>query len=170
MHFLIGLGILAGLVWFAFGAGAARILVGAALLGVVAVFGLLIVVAGIDIHRQSVEQTAATRDAEITARNEKIDAGLSIRACMAKHGWDRDAQTDCERAARDRVKSVAPAEIHRMAEKYLQEAGRTAADVALDRSERYGRAPEEDGAHVAVIGACMAKQNWDRDAQTKCDK
>ena len=33
MHFLIGLGILAGLVWFAFGAGAARAIVGVALLG-----------------------------------------------------------------------------------------------------------------------------------------
>jgi hypothetical protein len=37
MHFLIGLGILAGLVWFAFGAGAARGLVGVVLLGIVAI-------------------------------------------------------------------------------------------------------------------------------------
>ena len=40
MHFLIGLGILAGLVWFAFGAGAARVLVGAVLLAIVAISGL----------------------------------------------------------------------------------------------------------------------------------
>jgi hypothetical protein len=70
MHFLIGLGILAALVWFAFGAGAARTLVGAALLGVVALFGLLVVVAGIDIHRQSVEQAEWENGGREAKRNE----------------------------------------------------------------------------------------------------
>jgi hypothetical protein len=41
MHFLIGLGIVAGLAWFAFGAGTARAIVGVALLGVVAFFALV---------------------------------------------------------------------------------------------------------------------------------
>ena len=41
MHFLIGLGILAGLVWFAFGAGAARALIGVVLLAVVAFFAFV---------------------------------------------------------------------------------------------------------------------------------
>jgi hypothetical protein len=57
MHFLIGLGILAGLVWLAFGAGAARALVGVALLAVAAFFGFIFFVAAVDIHRQSVEQS-----------------------------------------------------------------------------------------------------------------
>lgn len=38
MHFLIGLGLLAALVWFAFGAGPARAIVGVALLAVAAFF------------------------------------------------------------------------------------------------------------------------------------
>ncbi|TWB89295.1 hypothetical protein FBZ93_11610 [Bradyrhizobium macuxiense] len=59
MHFLVGLGILAGLVWFAFGTGPARILVGAALLVAVTFFGFIVYVAMLDGHRQSVEQPAS---------------------------------------------------------------------------------------------------------------
>ena len=57
MHFLIGLGILAGLAWFAFGARAARAMVGVALLAVAAFFGFIFFVATVDIHRQSVVQS-----------------------------------------------------------------------------------------------------------------
>jgi hypothetical protein len=44
MHFLIGLGILAGLVWFAFGAGAARAVVGVVL--ALPVLAILIFITG----------------------------------------------------------------------------------------------------------------------------
>jgi hypothetical protein len=44
MHFLIGLGILGGLVWFAFGAGVARVVVGVVL--AVPVLAILIFITG----------------------------------------------------------------------------------------------------------------------------
>ena len=55
-----------------------------------------------------------------------------------------------------------------MAEKYLQEADRAMAGVVPDRSERVRKLAEAD--HVAAVRACMANHNWDRDAQTECDK
>ena len=53
MHFLIGLGILAVLVFFAFGEGAAKTLTGVVLVGVVAVFGFLMFGVVADSHRSA---------------------------------------------------------------------------------------------------------------------
>lgn len=102
MHFLIGLGILAGLAWFAFGAVAARTIVGVALLGVAAFCGFILFVAAVDIRRQSVEI--------------EQPAAKQIRTCLEQR-WDYDAQIECEQAAAsDRRLGVAPAEISRMVE------------------------------------------------------
>jgi hypothetical protein len=75
MHFLIGLGILTGLAWFAFGTGAARALVGAILLGTLLIFGGVAVIAGIDMHRQSVEQ--AKWEQELKAAEAALGRHLS---------------------------------------------------------------------------------------------
>jgi hypothetical protein len=178
MHFLIGLGILAGLVWFAFGASAARAIVGVALLAVAAFFGFIFFVAAVDIHRQSVEQAAAARNAKIADRKTKADAGLAIRVCLAQR-WDYDAQMECEQAARDRNPGVAPTEISRMVDDAAADNQRAAlADNALDRvfpastnadvKAAIHRAAEEY--RQKTVRECMAEHNSGRDAQTECDK
>jgi predicted lipid-binding transport protein (Tim44 family) len=172
MHFLIGLGILGGLVWFAFGAGAARILVGVALLGVVAVFGFIFFVAAVDIRRQSVEQAAS----EKTVREQEV-AGDNAAAAAAI------AATDAKIVAAHAALSAgyaAPAEIHHMAEAYSPEADRgPAAERSCMAEHNWDRAARTEcehagkrsvADHVAAVRSCMAKHNWDRDAQAECDK
>lgn len=125
MHFFIGLGILAGLVWFTFGAGVARTLVGAALVGVVAVFGLLAVVAAIDIHRQSVEQAEWENGGREAKRNEC--------AKWAPQYPSRDVPRDCivfvDDLRREQAEAKEKAERAQRAEEYA------AASAAHDARE-----------------------------------
>jgi hypothetical protein len=117
MHFLIGLGILAGLVWFAFGAGAARAVVGAVL--ALPVLAILVFITGEatrggpdDVpfgklgHRVQVEQqpvavrTAPRSDDDYAKRTDKErfrerDDQMVLDA--AARGLDA-ARTDKERA------------------------------------------------------------------------
>jgi hypothetical protein len=168
MHFLIGLGILAGLAWFALGAGAARTIVGVALLAVAAFCGFILFVAAVDIRRQSMEigQPAA----------EQIRA--AIRTCLAQR-WDYDEQIECEQAASDRRLGVAPAEISGMVEDAA--ADNQAAALADNMRDRHfpaltnadvkatiHRTSEE--IHVNAVRKCMEKHNWGSSARSECDK
>lgn len=89
MHFLIGLGILAGLVWFAFSAGAARVLVGIVLLAIVVIF----VVAVIDTdHEQTKwQESVREREAAALAANDAKAAAAAEVDRKAKEAQDAAA-------------------------------------------------------------------------------
>jgi hypothetical protein len=169
MHFLVGLGILAGLAWFAFGADAARTIVGVALMAVAAFCGFILFIAAVDIRRQSVEieQPAA----------EQIRA--AIRTCLAQR-WDYDAQIECEQAAAsDRRLGVAPTEISRMVEDAAADnQGAALADNRRDRDfpaltnadVKAAIHRTSEGIRVNAVRKCMEKHNWGSSARSECDK
>lgn len=137
MHFLIGLGILAGLAGFAFGAGAARVLVGGVLLAIVAI----VVVAVIATER---EQKAAVRERSV-----------------AQAKWEESVrEQEARYPAKDAALGLAPGECVQGA--YDSEAKTS---VCIRWAGAYDAAQ-----HIATVGPCMEKHNWDNDAERVCDK
>jgi hypothetical protein len=97
MHFLIGLGILAGLVWFAFSAEAARGLIGAVLLAALAVVVLFVLVLVRDSNREAVERAAYEAAAPERAAKAKADSDAKAAAVAAE--VDRRAKEEKDAAA-----------------------------------------------------------------------
>jgi hypothetical protein len=97
MHFLIGLGILAGLVWFAFGARAARGLVGVVLLAIVAVVVFVVV------REDKISDTSAAERAVYEAaapeRATRAKAAADAEAATAAAEVDRKAKEEKDAAA-----------------------------------------------------------------------
>ncbi|WP_027518042.1 hypothetical protein [Bradyrhizobium sp. WSM1417] len=112
MHFLIGLGILAGFVWFAFGAGTARVFVGI-VLAIPVLLGLFFVTGeltrGLDgvafsklykadaVAMREIEQERAERDAELAEEQARREAEAKAnrdaearRVELAGHKFEQD--------------------------------------------------------------------------------
>jgi predicted lipid-binding transport protein (Tim44 family) len=98
MHFLIGLGILAGLVWFAFGAGAARGLVGVVLLGIVAIALFVLVREDRISDRDAAERAAYEAAAPERATKAKAEANAEAAAAAAEAARKAKEETDAAAA------------------------------------------------------------------------
>lgn len=89
MHAIFIIASIAALIGFVFGPLAARFFVGA-LLSVGAVFILLLISVDIIGFSQPYPAKHAVRymgESQVAA----------VRGCMARHNWDRDAQTECSK-------------------------------------------------------------------------
>jgi predicted lipid-binding transport protein (Tim44 family) len=97
MHFLIGLGILAGLVWFAFGAGVARAIVGVVLLAILAIAVFVLVREDRIADRDAAERVAY--EAAAPERASKAKAAAEAEAATAAAEVDRKSKEEKNTAA-----------------------------------------------------------------------
>ena len=157
MHFLIGLGILAGLVWFAFGAGAARAIVGVVL--ALPVLAILVFITGEatrggpdDVpfgklgHRVYVEQQQPQASVEQKERDK------------------RDNQAAAEQAERD--KDVAAYRAKRAA-RYFAETPAQRRQITLEVEAALVRR-RVNSRDYDEVRACTTELGGGRDAEAEC--
>jgi hypothetical protein len=160
MHFLIGLGILAGLVWFTFGAGAARAVVGAALVLVASFF---IFVSRVTYMRMQERDRAGRRDAVMeTSFSRCVDgltAPLAEVACVQAAvnaanaaGFSVDIN---DRDAMHHVAELAEQHVHQVAAAKALEAARQR-QATIDAVEE--KEIEEERKHADLFKRCAYGQ------------
>jgi hypothetical protein len=158
MHFLIGLGILAGLAWFAFGASAARAIVGVVL--TLPVLAILIFITG-----------EATRGGPDDVPFGKLGHRVHVeqqqqpQASVEQKERDiRDSQAAAEQAERD--KDVAEYRAKRAA-RYFAETPAQRRQITLEVEAELAR-HRVNSRDYDEVRACATELGGGRDAEAEC--
>jgi hypothetical protein len=151
MHFLIGLGILAGLVWFVFGAGTARAVVGAVL--ALPVLAILIFVTG-----------EVTRGGPDDVPFGKLGHRVHVEQQQQPQASIEHSQAAAEQAARD--KDVAAYRANRAA-RYFAETPAQRRQITLEAEAELAR-HQVNSRDYDEVARCTTELGGGRDAEAEC--
>jgi hypothetical protein len=158
MHFLIGLGILAGLVWFAFGARVARIFVGVAL--ALPVLAVLIFITG-ELTRGGPDDVPFGKLGHRVHVEQQQRPPASVEQ---KERDKRDSQAAAEQAERD--KDVAAYRAKRAA-RYFEQTPAQRRLITLEVEAELAR-HRVNSRDYDEVRACTTELGGGRDAEAEC--
>jgi hypothetical protein len=158
MHYLIGLGILAGLVWFAFGAGAARAIVGVVL--AVPVLAILVFITG-EATRGGPDDVPFGKLGHRVSVDQPQPAPVQVPTqAAAQQQW----QAEREQAERDRV--AAGDRANRAAAYFAQTPAQRRKRTI--ETERYLASRQVNSRDYDEVARCTTELGGGRDAEAEC--